>query len=182
MIKAIIFDNGGVITSSDEKKILHKLGIYLNVNGNDILKLRIKYSKQLCIGQINTEKFCNILKEKFKIKKDIIKYYKKIYGEATIKDIDKDIFNIIIKLKKYYKVAMLSNATDISVEQVKKIDLFSNFDVIILSCEVGMNKPYKGIYKLLLKKLNLEPKECIFIDDKIRNLDSAKVGNKNHTF
>jgi putative hydrolase of the HAD superfamily len=37
-----------------------------------------------------------------------------------------------------------------------------------------MRKPELKIYRLTLKKLKVKPEECIFIDDKEKNLKPAK--------
>ena len=39
------------------------------------------------------------------------------------------------------------------------------FDVICLSCELGMRKPEEGIFSKCLEELNLSPKECVYCGD-----------------
>lgn len=51
------------------------------------------------------------------------------------------------------------------------LGLFS--DIVISGC-VGLVKPDKKIYQLLLDRNNLKAQDCIFIDDKIENIETAK--------
>lgn len=50
----------------------------------------------------------------------------------------------------------------------------SLFDGEIISCEVKVGKPDPEIYKILLKKFELNANECLFIDDIKENLQTAK--------
>ena len=36
-----------------------------------------------------------------------------------------------------------------------------------------MIKPFKEIYNYTLDKYNLDPKECVFIDDRLNNVEGA---------
>jgi epoxide hydrolase-like predicted phosphatase len=47
------------------------------------------------------------------------------------------------------------------------------FDATIISGEVGLAKPDPEIYLLTATKLNLEPAECVFVDDLAINVKGA---------
>ena len=48
------------------------------------------------------------------------------------------------------------------------------FDGILISGEEKLIKPNLKIYKLAISKFKLEPKNSVFIDDKIANIKAAK--------
>lgn len=51
------------------------------------------------------------------------------------------------------------------------------FDTIICSCEVGLAKPDPEIYLLGCEHLGIKPKDAVFIDDSIRNVEGfQKLG------
>lgn len=51
------------------------------------------------------------------------------------------------------------------------------FDVVIVSCEVGVCKPDPRIYELCLSRLGVEPAEALFVDDREENVEAAaKLG------
>ena len=57
------------------------------------------------------------------------------------------------------------------------------FEGIVVSGEEKMVKPNPEIYKVLLDRYQLNPSECIFIDDRQANVDGAeKVGIKGVLF
>lgn len=75
------------------------------------------------------------------------------------------------------KVFVLSNASPRFYDYFPKFYDMSRFDGIVVSCDVHIIKPDRGIYEHILKKFDLDPAECIFIDDRKENADGArKVG------
>ncbi len=51
---------------------------------------------------------------------------------------------------------------------------FKLFDGIVISGTTGFKKPDKRIYEHLINTHNLNPEECIFIDDQIENVEMAQ--------
>lgn len=54
-------------------------------------------------------------------------------------------------------------------------DVFSLFDGIVTSGIVGVKKPHRDIYNYLLTTYDLNPLECIFIDDYAENIQAAQA-------
>ncbi len=49
------------------------------------------------------------------------------------------------------------------------------FDGVIISGEVGLNKPNAAIYELGAERLGLPPSECVFVDDLRENCQGAEA-------
>ena len=72
----------------------------------------------------------------------------------------------IAELRKDYKVGLLSNiATDWIRETFLTEAEQALFDEMIFSHDVGMVKPDPRIYRLMAERLEVEPEECVFVDD-----------------
>ena len=56
---------------------------------------------------------------------------------------------------------------------LRQMDVFRHFEGEIISCEVGLIKPEREIYTLLLERYNLDPEQTIFIDDRKPNVEAA---------
>lgn len=90
-------------------------------------------------------------------------------------EINKNVESIIKKLKKLgYKVAVCTNTIKAFSDIHIKNNDYAIFDFVIISCEIGMRKPDREIYEFVLKKLNVEPEECVFIDNELENVEGAK--------
>ena len=72
-----------------------------------------------------------------------------------------------------YRVFVLSNMSKEYIEYLRKMPVYSHFDGEVVSCEVGLTKPEKEIYTLLLERFGLEPSQTMFIDDRKENVEAA---------
>lgn len=72
-----------------------------------------------------------------------------------------------------YRVIVLSNMSKEYIDFLRKKPVYRHFDEEIISCEVGLVKPEREIYELLLTRYGLRPDETIFIDDRQENVDAA---------
>ncbi len=87
-------------------------------------------------------------------------------------------FDWIKELKdRGYRVYLLSNYGKTSFEaarEKKKLSFLPLVDGAVISYEVQMVKPEEGIYKALLEKYKLIAEECVFLDDKMENIEAAE--------
>ncbi|MBQ6946593.1 MAG: HAD-IA family hydrolase [Clostridia bacterium] len=73
------------------------------------------------------------------------------------------------------KLYLLSDFPPCFEELWNKYDLFRLFDGRVISYEEGVRKSDEGaLFKVLFKKNNLIPEECIFVDDGQINVDTAE--------
>ena len=72
-----------------------------------------------------------------------------------------------------YRLFVLSNMSKDYIDFLRKMPVFQHFEGEIVSCEVGLIKPEREIYNLLLDRYNLVPEQTMFIDDRKPNVDAA---------
>lgn len=76
--------------------------------------------------------------------------------------------------KRGYEVFILSNYGQQSFQKNSKVYPFlANVDGMVISYQVRMMKPDRGIYQCLLEKYRIKPDEAVFIDDRKKNVDGA---------
>ena len=81
---------------------------------------------------------------------------------------------LVRRLKNHgYSVYYLSNIPQDVLELLIERGVLAQFDGGVASCEVQVNKPDPQIYKALLKKYQLKASECVFIDDRLENVQAA---------
>jgi len=180
MIKAIIFDIGGVVINDDflsyakrfEKKAgMSKERIYRSVIGSPEWRLYFK-------GKVSGEEVWKAIKRKYlppSIADEIRSSWEGIFSPIT------GTINIIKHLKQTYKIFFLSNVDRKSATFVNKKypEIFRLFDDGVMSFQTGMAKPDKRIYRYALRKFRLKPGECIYIDNQPENIPPArKLGMK----
>lgn len=76
-----------------------------------------------------------------------------------------------------YKIYLLSNYGKTSFEAAvnhRRLSFMPLIDGGVISYEVQVVKPEPGIYEALIKKYNLVPEECVFLDDREENVKAAR--------
>ena len=58
---------------------------------------------------------------------------------------------------------------------MKQYPIFGLLDGFVVSCDSQMIKPNPAIYTTLLEKYDLRAEECLFADDKVANVEAAKL-------
>jgi epoxide hydrolase-like predicted phosphatase len=184
-IKVIIFDLGGVIIRSVFPILSQKIKALYGVPKR---KIKENYYRNLGnweLGKISENEFWKEFKKNLNLETKI-KKLKEIYYSSII--LRPDVLKIVKKLRKNYKIALLTNVNRGLMQFLnKKYRLNKIFDVILPSYKYGIAKPrlkkylkksqklnYLRIYQLLLEKLRIDPHCCVFIDDKKENLIPAK--------
>lgn len=73
-------------------------------------------------------------------------------------------------------LGILSNMPHDFLERYREdIALFNEADVAVFSCECGLIKPDKPIYRELVRRLAVEPREIAFFDDLPANVEGARA-------
>ncbi len=89
--------------------------------------------------------------------------------------------DMLLELKKKYKIFMLSNTNNLSFRhsekmfQVNGYNISAFFDKCYLSYEMKLAKPKPEIFRALLHDAGLVAGECLFLDDGIHNIDTAQT-------
>ena len=74
-----------------------------------------------------------------------------------------------------FNIYVLSNASDTFYEYFPKFLPLDFFDGVMISADVHLIKPDIRIYKAFLEKYGRKPEECLFIDDRINNVEGAEA-------
>jgi len=89
--------------------------------------------------------------------------------------IDTKLVELIRMYRKHHKVYLLSNAVSTFLNNIlNKYQLKDLFNDIFISSEMGLAKPDKKFFEYVLNKIQADKSQMIFIDDNIRNVNSAK--------
>jgi HAD superfamily hydrolase (TIGR01509 family) len=123
-------------------------------------------------GEMSPEEFYRQVTKKLKARIDYDRFYS-IYNDVF--SLNPPVFQLMIRLKKNYKIVLLSNTDVMRFDFIKKkFPEIMIFDEYVLSYQVGFIKPHPQIYKEALKQAGAKAKECVFIDDREENIEEAE--------
>lgn len=166
MIKAIIFDCFGVLTTDQWKEFCSTLP------NDEVVKKAKDLNHLYDNSAMGLEDFvANIHKVTGRDRQLIEGIF---MNRDSVKN--EALLEYIRQLKsKNYKLGILSN---VATNWVREYFLTSEeqqlFDAMVFSFELGTGKPEPEIYKTILQKLSVKPQESVFIDDNERYCAAAE--------
>jgi 2-haloacid dehalogenase len=107
--------------------------------------------------------------------REIKMYYKN--HRKMIRGIFNLSINVLEKLKKQnYECYVLSNwSAETFAGMIDDYPFLKLFDGLLISGEDKLMKPDMAIYELAINRFNLMPQKTVFIDDKLENIEAAKI-------
>jgi putative hydrolase of the HAD superfamily len=173
MITTLLFDWGGVLTvGRHTAAIIKVLDTQYDKNLNDEYDIIDGFVVLLDLGEINLKEFCLKMKE-VDIEIDEEKMGN-VFADAI--NPNQDVIDLIKKLRKEYKLILLSNNNLPTVNVLKSNhkQMLELFDKTYFSFELKISKPDKRFFEYVIKDANLNVDECLFIDDKAKNIKASE--------
>lgn len=174
MIKAVIFDWGGVIAPNPGGGWLGVLADMLDTTIQDLLPhWHAAGYEDLSRGTIDETEFFRLFEVSLgmPLPNDV----SRIWTDGSAFNPWPEMLTFIQNLKdEGFKVALLSNTVKPMSTVAKEKGLYDGFVPLILSDVVGSVKPELPIYQQVLDKLHLNAEECVYIDDLQKNLVPAE--------
>ena len=168
-IKAIIFDAYGTLfdVNSSAEKCKEKIGDkwldfanYWRTTQLEYTWLRSLMKRHKDFWQITEDSLDKSMKTfdiDSSMRNELLNLYRKLSTYPEVKE-------VLIKLKKKYKLSILSNGTpDLLNNLVNSNDLKNIFEDIFSIEEVGVYKPDKKVYDLPTKKYGVKKEDIVFL-------------------
>lgn len=173
MIKAVIFDWGGVVAPNPHGGWLNVLADMLTVTIDEILPhWHAAGYEDFSKGTIDETTFWAQFEQS--LGKPLPDEKERIWIEGTASQPWPQVLTLIQNLReKGIVTAVLSNVVRPVSTMLQQAGLYNQFDCVVLSDQVGLVKPDVAMYQLILDKLALKPEECLYIDDLAKNLTPA---------
>lgn len=179
-ITTIIFDLGGVIIDLDWNECISN---FKKVGINDMENL---VSTTLQRGFIYEYELGKISDEEFRTEvrmyatREVTDEQINYAWTSLLVKIPSEKLEMLLRLKKKYKILMLSNTNNLSYS--RNLEMFQEgghnvndyFDKCYLSYKMHLAKPTPEIFEAVLKDADLKPEECYFLDDGIHNIETAR--------
>lgn len=108
---------------------------------------------------------------------DLVRDVRDLEEREILQDIHlyEDSLPVVSELRaRGFKTALVSNCSNNTRPVVDRLGLESEFDVLILSFEVGARKPLPEIYRIAMERLGVDdPSRALFVDDQPEYCDGA---------
>jgi putative hydrolase of the HAD superfamily len=173
MIKAILFDLGGVVVSDVFTIFDGWLAKRCNLPIDKVKERRRPIWQEYELGNMDGIDFMQGVIDALHIEED---------PERLLDDTfplirpDKSVVELVGRLKrsgKYVLGVVSNNSFEWSEHSKETLGLGRYFDAWVVSCDISCKKPGRDIYLFAAEKLGVKPEECIFIDNMPANVQGA---------
>lgn len=171
MIKAILFDMGGVFLEGTVNTFVNGSYSILGIDKTFVAEQEVTYDEEFNRGNVSIEDcfrgFFNVPIDERQMK-EIIELWKFTWKPTE------NMINLLKNLKKNYRIGVLSNSDPVNSKVNYDNGIYDMFDFLVLSHEEHTVKPEKRIYDIAVERADAPPSECIFIDDQEECLKPAR--------
>jgi epoxide hydrolase-like predicted phosphatase len=174
-IKAIYFDFGGVLVRTEFQAPRQHLAERFGLDYDEINRLVFDSPSALkaTLGAISEDDHWATVAKKLR---QPVSQVLAIRDEFFGGDIpDRALIDFLRKLRKAYKVGLISNAWSGLRAWIAEKKFEDAFDALIISAEERVAKPDARIYQIALEKLGAAPAEAVFVDDYLPNVEAARA-------
>lgn len=176
-IKVLLFDLGRVLVDFDHLRSAQRISAFCSKTPRQIYDLFFESSLTIAFeaGKITPKDFYLQVKQMLDLK---LSYdsFEPIWNDIFFLSAkNRSVFGLVNALRANYKIAMLSNINILHYEYLKKnFPVFEVFNKVFLSFQLGLIKPDKKIYDLVIRELGVSPQEVFYTDDRPELVESAK--------
>jgi epoxide hydrolase-like predicted phosphatase len=174
MIKAIIWDLGGVLVKMEDFAPHQYWEKRLGLQRGQLLEIVHKnpLGKQALIGQITAEDFWLDVGKQLDLSPEDAARLQTDFPKASVWD--ERLLALIASLKPRFKMAIVSGAMSDARRIVQSQVDTDLFDVLVFSAEERVQKPDPVIYHRTLSRLKVKAQEAIFIDDWLESVEGVR--------
>jgi len=176
MIRAVIFDVGGVLVRTEDRTPRRQLEERLGLppGGSDELVFNSPMGVQAQTGAIRATELWAWVQAELKLDDAGLEAFRRdFYGGDRL---DTALVDYIRQLRRTYQTAIISNAMDDLHDFVQvRYPMADAFDLIVGSAYEKVMKPAPVIFERTLERLGRAAQEAVFIDDFAYNIDGARA-------
>ncbi len=184
MIKNIVFDMGNVVLSYNPQYIIEHFTQDKSIQ-EKLIHTIFQSLEWLMLdkGTITKKEACEIMKNR--VENSLHPLVEQVMNEWYLHMPQfKEVIQLSKELKeKGYNLYLLSNTSLSFYEYYQNVEAFHYFNDVYVSAEHLLIKPDVAIFKDFCNTFNLNSTECLFIDDRQENINSAlSIGMKGVCF
>lgn len=180
MIKAVIFDFGGVLLRTEDhtgrRRWEQKLGLAEWESEQIVFNSEMGHKAQH--GEITVAELWVWVSEYLDLSEVELAAFRRDFWSGDVLDVG--LVELIRGLRPSHQTAMISNAyNDLRHVLSNEFAIADAFDLIVVSAEEGIMKPDPRIFEITLQRLGRQPEETVFIDDFAHNVEGARAVGMN---
>lgn len=173
-MKAILFDLGRVLVHYDHQQTIVATAALAKVTAEEFYPLLRELSEAMGTGAMDAEEFHTFFGTHFGRETDFADFIA-AFAAGIQRDEAALAYALSLQQRPGVTVAVISNTNAAHVLWLDEhLPELREFDLVMMSNEVGLIKPDPAIFETALELLNVTPQQALFIDDIVENVEAAR--------
>ena len=177
MVKAVLFDFGNVLYRFDYDRFFQSAARHSSLPADQIRGALFEGEQSIAVnfetGKLSAEEFLALISERAGIElqpERLVELFTDIF-----EPLDTNIA-LAFELSELVPIALISNTNKLHFERfMSTTPIVAAMSAFGLSYQVGAMKPAPAIFHAVLERLELEPQDCVYIDDVKKYTDAARA-------
>ena len=175
-IRAVLFDFGGVLAEEGFREGFYAIARSQGLDPREVHRVAMDaiYDCGYIAGRGSEADFWEVMRDRTGIRGDVDALSGEILQRFVLRP---GVMELVRKLRrKGIVTAILSDQTDWLTRLDDRDHFFREFDWVFNSYDLGKGKRDPGVFDDVISALGVEPREALFIDDMLSNVERAKSG------
>jgi epoxide hydrolase-like predicted phosphatase len=175
VIRAVIFDVGGVLLRVQDRRARRKWEANLGLSEGTLYKAIVtsQVSARAIVGEVPVDELWRHAATIFNLDAEQSREFRRDFWSDN--RLNTELAKFMRHLRGRFKTAILSNAWSDAREDFRRFGLDRLVDTMVISAEEGVAKPDSHIYHIAVGRLSLRPEEAVFVDDRPENVQGAQT-------
>lgn len=173
-MRFVLFDIGNVLVHYDHQRTMAALADLYHA---DPIQLSIFYSqigRQFGIGEITPTQVVDMLNSHYNTTCSL-EEFAEAFCAGLMRDDAALAYAVALQVEGELAVGAISNTNAVHVAWFDAhAPELNEFELVIMSNEVGLRKPDPEIYELAMEILDASPAQILYVDDRAENVEAAR--------
>lgn len=171
---SILFDLGNVLVHYDHSRTLSALAALYGVDAEKVLHLYQEIAPAFGLGRLEPEEVVGLFNQRFGAEHSL-EQFAEAFCSGLARDDAALAYAVSLRQEGALAIGVISNTNAIHVAWLDDhAPELKEFDLVMMSNEVGMCKPDPEIFELAMELLNVPARRILYIDDLEENVEAAR--------
>lgn len=173
-MRSTIFDIGNVLVRYDHRRTLNSLAAFYETEVAKLLDVYADIGRAFGVGELTPDQVCTLLNSRIGANRTLQQFSGAFCAGLTRND-DALSYAASLQVEGELAVGAISNTNAIHVAWLDaNVPELNEFELVIMSNEVGLLKPDLEIFELAMELLDAPAEQILYVDDIAENVMAAR--------
>ncbi|GIK74719.1 MAG: haloacid dehalogenase [Chloroflexota bacterium] len=173
-MRFILFDIGNVLVRYDHQRTMAALADLYHADSIQLSTFYSQIGRQFGVGEITPTQVVDMFNSRYNVTRSL-EEFTEAFCTGLMRDDAALAYAVALQVEDELAVGAISNTNAVHVAWLDdRTPELNEFELVIMSNEVGLRKPDPEIYELAMEILDASPAQILYVDDLAENVEAAR--------